>query len=109
MRVVIPVRFDTGTSSSSRRAAVFQAPMKSPVPWRWRAAGPRSVDSGFGAPAGKLVWIPAGRRRPAGAVSRIDVAETAKASLDMTAAAVEAAPHASPDQGVRRGARGAFC
>jgi hypothetical protein len=35
--------------------------------------------------------------RLAGNLSRINVAETANASLDMTAAAVEAAPHADPE------------
>jgi hypothetical protein len=41
------------------------------------------------------IQMPARRPKPFRAPSRINVAETAKAPLDMTAAVVEATPHSS--------------
>jgi hypothetical protein len=52
--------------------------------------------SAGGAPAENSFWMPALQRLPLRAAFRINVAETAKVSLDMTAAAVEATPHSSP-------------
>jgi hypothetical protein len=57
---------------------------------------PASMGFSFpdgGAPAGNYFWMPAKRQVPFRALSRINVAETAKAPLDMTAAVVEATPH----------------
>jgi hypothetical protein len=54
-----------------------------------------SPDGGASAENSNSFWMLAPRRLPLRAASRINVAKTAKAPLDMTAAAVEATPHSS--------------
>jgi hypothetical protein len=61
---------------------------------------PASTNSSFhdgGLSADDPIRISAARRMPFRASSRINVAETAKAPLDMTAAVVEAAPHVNSE------------
>ncbi|MDR0440526.1 MAG: hypothetical protein LBI59_06015 [Candidatus Accumulibacter sp.] len=55
------------------------------------------VSDRAGAFAPGFPALPVAPRHPAENSFRINVAETAKAPLDMTAAAVEATPHADPE------------